>query len=835
MILVFAAALSLLHHEFNAIKLEDVATSFRSLSALAIVSAIALTASNYLVMIGYDWLGMRLVGHPISTKQIATASLLSYAFSNSLGTLLGGTPIRYRLYSAWGLSVMEIARLMFIIGFAFWIGLLTLSGTLFFAFPFEVPARLGLPITTSRPLGLVLLSLAIALFMSCLIVRQPLHVFGVNFQPPPLQIALAQSALSALDFTLAAGTLYVLLPPDVAVSFLTFTSIFLLAIVIGLISHVPGGLGIFELVMVTMLPQSSHSLVASLLAFRIIYYMLPLMLAVIGISASTIHQHRHKAIAVANHAVRWTSIVGPRVITGAVFVAGLILLLSGSLPAAEGRMRIVRSILPLPIVELSHFFGSLIGAVLLVLARGLQRRIDVAWLATVFLLGFGAIFSLAKGFDYEEAIVLTLLLIALLPCRSCFYRRGRLLAPSLDTGWMIAFVMAIGLSLWLIMFAYRHVEYQNELWWKFAYHGDAPRSLRGLIAGAVVFSMYSLSRLLRPYQAPPAIASEAELEEVAKIVRGSEPTSANLALLGDKRFIFSEDRKAFVMFGCEGNSWIAMGDPVGPQASADDAAWQFREACDEAGVAAVFYQIDESHLGRYIEMGLSMIKIGEEARVPLISFSLEGSSRKDLRRTNKKAAEVGLRFQIAMQSEVSKLLPQLKQISDAWLREKSSAEKGFSLGYFDEAYLNRCDMALVYQGDRLIAFANLWYGANKHELSIDLMRYVPDAPHGVMEYLFTQLLIWAHDQGYAWFNMGMAPLSGVDSHRLGPLWNRVSSLVFSHGEHFYNFQGLRSYKDKFDPVWFPKYLASPGGLAWPRVLANVSTLISGGVLRLVRR
>ncbi len=249
----------------------------------------------------------------------------------------------------------------------------------------------------------------------------------------------------------------------------------------------------------------------------------------------------------------------------------------------------------------------------------------------------------------------------------------------------------------------------------------------------------------------------------------------------------------------------------------------------------MFYQVDEANLARYVEMGLSMVKIGEEARVPLANFSLEGSSRKDLRRTLKKGEEAGLRFEIVPQPEAARLLPQLKLISDAWLAEKSAAEKGFSLGYFSEDYLRRGDIALVYQGERLIAFANLWVGAHKQELSIDLMRYLPDAPHGVMEYLFVQLLQWGHAEGYAWFNLGMAPLSGVDSHRLGPLWNRVSSLIFLHGEHFYNFQGLRSYKNKFDPEWFPKYMASRGGLALPRILANVSTLISGGVMRLVRR
>ena len=98
-----------------------------------------------------------------------------------------------------------------------------------------------------------------------------------------------------------------------------------------------------------------------------------------------------------------------------------------------------------------------------------------------------------------------------------------------------------------------------------------------------------------------------------------------------------------------------------------------------------------------------------------------------------------------------------------------------------------------------------------------------------MEYLFIQLILWGKTEGYQWFNMGMAPLSGFEGHRLASIWSRVGSYIFQHGEHFYNFQGLRQYKEKFDPEWSPKYLVCPSGLALPRILANIQTLISGSL------
>jgi phosphatidylglycerol lysyltransferase len=134
----------------------------------------------------------------------------------------------------------------------------------------------------------------------------------------------------------------------------------------------------------------------------------------------------------------------------------------------------------------------------------------------------------------------------------------------------------------------------------------------------------------------------------------------------------------------------------------------------------------------------------------------------------------------------------------------------------------------VRQGDKIVAFANVWQTVNKEELSVDLMRYRHEAPTGVMDYLFAKLMLWGAQDGYRWFNLGMAPLSGLENRSLAPLWNKAGSFVFRHGEDFYNFEGLRLYKEKFHPVWEPKYLAAPAGFRLPAIFANISTLISGG-------
>jgi phosphatidylglycerol lysyltransferase len=421
------------------------------------------------------------------------------------------------------------------------------------------------------------------------------------------------------------------------------------------------------------------------------------------------------------------------------------------------------------------------------------------------------------------------LLAALLPSHRFFYRKTSLLNQWLTPAWLAAIVM-VGISaLWLGLFSYKHVEYSDNLWWQFAFNGNAPRFLRASAGAAAVLLIYAIARLMRPATHQPA-TTEAELTTVVQVVKSATNTVSNLALLGDKSFLFNPQKSAFIMFAVEGRSWISMGDPVGPDTEWPELIWRFRELSDRFGGWTVFYQVASDHLPYYLDLGLSLTKLGETARVSLADFSLEGSSRKELRYIERKMEKEGLTVEILPAARANECIDELKRISDAWLAEKHTREKGFSLGRFDGAYLGHFDMAVVKKAGTSIAFSNLWQSGDKAELSIDLMRYDPMAsPHGVMDYLFIKLLRWGRDQGYRWFDLGMAPLSGLEDRSLAPLWNRLAAFLARHGEHFYNFQGLRQYKDKFNPVWEPRYLVSPGGLALPSILTHLAQLISGGI------
>ncbi len=829
-LVLFILTLLVIQHMLRKYHYHDIVHQLKEIPRSSLVLSMILTLLNYSLLSVYDMLALRYIRYSLAYSKIALGSFIGYVFSYNL-TVFGGGAARYRIYSSWGLSALNTAKLVMFCGLTLWLGFFAISGLAFLFEPMVLPAFLHLPFTTSRPIAVILLMLLGGYILWTVLRRKPVIIKGLEFPPPRINLTLVQIAIGSLDWILAGSVLYVLLPRSAILPFPKFLGIFLLAQLSGLVSQIPAGLGAFEMVSLFLLSPaySATTILGVLLVYRVVYYLFPFIIAS---GLLVIHEllERKKTLKwIGNILGQWAPIIIPDVFAFMIFLGGAILLFSGALPAEKGRLEWLRDLVPLTIVEVSHFIASLIGMGLLVLARSLQRRLDAAYHSTIILLILGIILSLLKGLDYEEAIILSIMLTALLPCHREFRRKSLLFGQSLTFPWIAAIVIVLLSSIWLGIFSYKHVEYSNSLWWQFAFHSDAPRFLRAT-SGVVVFSMIlALAMLLRPVFRPPAREQVTDLQRVQPIIENSRHTYANLALLGDKTFILNKTDTAFIMYAVEGQSWIAMGDPVGPEQEWQSLIWQFREACDQHGCLPVFYEVDGKNLFRYAYLGLTSLKIGEEARVSLESFSLEGSVHKNLRYTLHKFEKLGYEFKVLFGDEVRASLLLFRKISEAWLNQKNTSEKGFSLGFFTEEYIKLFPAAIVRKEGETLAFANLWCGAEKEELSIDLMRYYPDSPEGLMDYLFTQIMLWGKREGYRWFNLGMAPLSGLVDMNFSRLWIRFGSFVFRYGEHFYNFQGLRRYKEKFKPEWYPKYLICPGGLTVPRILNNLLSLTSGGL------
>ncbi|PAX59521.1 lysylphosphatidylglycerol synthase domain-containing protein [Brunnivagina elsteri] len=255
--------------------------------------SICLTALGYLVMVGYDILGFRYTKYSLHLNKVAFVNFISSAFSNTIGfALLTGSAIRYRFYASWGVPKIAIAQIIAFTNFTFWLGMLAVAGFVFVINPLPIPPQLHLPFTTVRPVGVIFLVLLVIYLTACIFIKQPLIIKNHEFRLPNFNTAIAQIITSSFDWLIAAAVLYVILPTNTAVSFIDFLGIYLLAMFAGVVSNVPGGLGIFETVILLILSSKipAPAILASMLAYRGIYYFLPLLLAATLLSIFSIIQ-----------------------------------------------------------------------------------------------------------------------------------------------------------------------------------------------------------------------------------------------------------------------------------------------------------------------------------------------------------------------------------------------------------------------------------------------------------------------------------------------------------------------------------------------------------------
>lgn len=281
-LLLLALCIWAIANELRAYNYQDILHSLATIPKRRLSWAIGLTMIGYAVMVGYDILGFYYVGRTLSWNKIALTNFISSAFSNTIGfALLTGSAIRYRFYTRWGVPVVAIAQIIAFANFTFWLGMLTLAGFIFLTNPLPIPTQLHLPFATVRPLSLIFILLLVIYLLSSIFIKKSLTIRGHVFRFPTFPISLAQIAISSLDWVFAAAVLYVILPTNADLSYPNFLGIYLLAMLAAIISNIPGGLGVFETVILILLSSkiSAAVILGSLLAYRGIYYFLPVLIA----------------------------------------------------------------------------------------------------------------------------------------------------------------------------------------------------------------------------------------------------------------------------------------------------------------------------------------------------------------------------------------------------------------------------------------------------------------------------------------------------------------------------------------------------------------------------
>lgn len=809
-------------HELKNYSLSSIKSALAGISFYKLILALFLVILNYLILTGYELLAFNITNIKLEKRKIMFTSFISYAFTNFIGLSgLSSAGIRINLYSLWNINYKSILNIIKNIYIGFLIGVLLIGGMSQIIYPNDL-TRFNFILESTFYIGVAAVIMGIFF----------IFYFLKKKQLKPLDIFI-QFLLGLCDWILVSNILYLFLPES-NINFGIFLSIFMCAQILGVLSTIPGGLGVFDIVFVKLLNNyyPSDVVVAILIVYRVLYYLAPFVIAFVSFVFYKLLWVKDSLKGFGNFISSFMVNLSIEVLSFLVFISGALLLFSGAIPPNAAHIKLLSRLLPHNVIIVSHFLASVTGTLLLILAYGLKRRLDAAYFLTVILISLGNIFLIFKGFHYPIFFVLSITLIFLLFERDKFYRKSSIFNEHINSKWLLSIGLVIIFTIGIGIFSFKGIKYSDKLWWQFTITDEAPMFMRASLVSVIIFISFLMLKMFHPVIQLDKIKSCDVKDEIKEIIKFSKATNSNLAFLEDKYIYFNEEKTNFIMYGKSRSRIIAMGDPVGDEKDIRDTIWDFYNICRRSGYNVAFYEVSRDYLNYYLDIGLKLFKIGEEAVVNLTEFTLEGPSQRKLRYTYNRGIKSGTVFEVVNFEDVK---DKLKEISDSWLKSKNGAEKEFSLGKFDEEYLKNFKVAVLKNNGEITAFANLWETHNKEELSIDLMRYNEKALIDSMEFLFINIMLWGKEEGYKRFNLGMAPLSGLEYRGTTSLWNKLGSFVFKNGGNFYNFLGLKNFKNKFNPEWRPKYIALSGNFGLPSTLNDIAVLVSGGIKGVIKK
>jgi phosphatidylglycerol lysyltransferase len=608
---------------------------------------------------------------------------------------------------------------------------------------------------------------------------------------------------SALGFFILIGHL-MNLPIDLRM----VVPIFVVANVAGVVSMIPGGLGSFDIFVIIGLGfigvARSDALVWILL-YRLFYYLLPFIVG----TGLFVHDTGSKLNAFLDDLPRLLiQRIAQTFLTAFMYFSGIMMLLFATVPNVVVVNKLYVKLIPYSIFFVSHIMNIVVAFLLIGLASGIWTRNKRAYGPTVFVL-IVSIFNtwFNEAFTWRMVLLFVIILITLWLSRTVLYRER------MANSWG---VLLFNSSIFIVTFtiytligiaANKKTPLHFDKAYLFPSAGAWLVGFVGLIIALIV--LVGINAYLTAGR-PEWLTQRFDADRVRSVIdRFGGNEDSHLAFLRDKQiYFYIEDHvdQVFFMYQQIADKLVIMGEPIGNKDKFSDAIEDFVKEADKSDLKLVFYEINEALTMSLHETGFDFIKTGEDGLVDLNEFTLSGKRHRGERALMHKFDREGYQFEILQPPFSSDLIATLKKISDEWLNNK--AEKGFSLGFFDEYYLQQAPIAIMKDDSgKIVAFANLMPDGNKITTSIDLMRSSSDAPSGIMDGILINLYQVAHDKGYQYFDLGMSPFSNVGTSRFSFTQERIVHLIYQYGYKLYSFEGLRSYKDKYVDKWESKYIA----------------------------
>jgi phosphatidylglycerol lysyltransferase len=524
-----------------------------------------------------------------------------------------------------------------------------------------------------------------------------------------------------------------------------------------------------------------------------------------------------------------------------VLGSGLVNLYSVAGRALPERAAMLREIFPLVFIHLSRFLALLTGFAFVILSINIYKRKRRAFRITLLLSILSVFFYLTKGLNYEEAVLSLFLIGFLWSSRKIFTVESRI--PSLKWGFIrLAVAFAIALSYGIAGFWFLDTrefgidftigESIKQTLLFLSLNGDpeiVPRtrhaewfldSLNMMTATAIAYAIFAVFRpVVYRYRTLPHERKHAE-DITAQFGRSALDF---FKYWPDKTYFFSESRQCYIAYSVGGGFAVALGDPVGPEQEIEPTITRFAEFCTNNDWRVAFHQTLPDFLPIYIKLGFRKLKIGDDAIVDLLNITLNGKEAKKLRHEINLLEKQGVKFVRYDPPIALEVMSQLKQVSDGWLQIPGRRERTFTLGVFDYSYLRSTPVyAALDATGKVLAFMNGIPSFCQGEATIDLMRYLPDAPPGIMDYLFIKLFFAKKEEGYKRFSLGMAPMAGFSEHEEASAEERAVHYFMQQLNFLFSYQGLLHYKAKFATIWEPRYIIYRNILTLPRVARAIS-------------
>jgi len=792
------------------------------LNIWSLLLILVITFAAVLPMLLYDVILVRILKLNVSKKELLEQSFIANSFSNLIGFggLIGAMLRTYFFHKLEQdkrklLGVIASVSLYYLTGISLLSWIVTIR---YRHFPLFVD-------TKWLYFAVVGVGLYLPVFLTIHMIKskkdnQTLIASNVSFK---LVI------VSVIEWFAVFGAIFVLSRIlGISITFENLFPVYIVAACAGIISMIPGGLGSFDLVFIWGMQDLNipeEKVLVLLLFYRVGYYFIPFLISLVFFVKLYWERWNQSWNYLPKAIVQGLSHV---LLTMLVFLSGLILLLSASVPGIMSRLKIAQELLSFPIINVSHQLSVAAGFLLLGLSRGIEYSVKRTYDLTMFALILAALFSIFKGIDYEEAIFLIIVALLLRMSKGQFYRESYVLTWG-KTIFDVTIILII--TSMYILIGYSNLPIAkltiptNLLPYVIVDYRDLFKSAAiGLVIALLILLTGYLISLPKKWKFEKSIGHEKEITDHLTKYRGK--VLSHLIFLHDKYISWNSQKNVLIPFQRFADKLVILGDPIGEKKELSNAIEEFQEIADLYGFTPVFYQVSDEMLPYLHGHGFTFFKLGEEAFVDLKTFSLTGNKMKGLRTLKNKFNRNNFFLELVEPPFSTELLEELRGISNEWLQGRK--EKGFSLGFFDEDYLNKAPIAIVRdENKRILGFMSIMHVYDDHQtISVDLMRVRPEAPSGTIDFLFLSLIDWAKEQRYQRFNMGMAPLANVGLSRFSFLSEKIAAQLFLHGHFIYQFKGLRKFKQKYTNIWEPKYLAYRRKSSLPIIMAQITLLIS---------